>query len=203
MHPLRSAALFALLLPATHAGHATLGAQDSTVRRGTPFVGAGLNVMRDARPGGGFPLALQLGYEWTRGNSPLALRLTADYAAARSLVNPIGFVFENAGTVTTRTRDVSLGIAGVYSLRAGRLEPYLLSGAAIQRRTLAYDVATKGGADTFRDALYSAGLQGGFGVRAHIGASTLFVEARTYLPAFGDVTRRRTGTNPLTFGLRF
>lgn len=60
-----------------------------------------------------------------------------------------------------------------------------------------------GGSDTFRGSLYSSGLQAGFGVRAHLGMSTVFMEARTYVPAFGDVNDRRTGTNPLIFGLRF
>ena len=196
----RTAVMLALLLAAAHS---TLAAQDSTHRVGNFLVGAGLNLSRDVRPAVGVPLAFQAGYEWSQRGSPLAFRLSADYDASGTRAAPIGFAYQQAGTLSTHTRDVALGLAGTFALHGGRLEPYLLSGVALQRRSLDYVLASSAVREKFSSTEYSAGLQAGLGLRAHLLSTTVFMEARTYVPAFGGVEQRRVSTNPLTFGLRF
>ena len=202
-HRTAVAATFALLVLAPLAR-----AQDTTSTRASTFAGAGLTLGQGNSPGP----AIQLGREWRAPGSRLALRLSGDYARASTsnLFYPGYYIDGAAGETRSLTQNFTLGLGGTYTLRRGRIQPYLVSGFVLQYQVYRSQYEAdplavvppffQNTSYTFTDHRLGFGLQGGVGVTAKVGGTTVFAESRLLMPAVGLRAMRAA---PVTVGLRF
>jgi hypothetical protein len=185
------------------------GAQDTAkTGMGAYFLGVGANLSH----GLGTQPALQMGREWRDPESRMGMRLTLDL---NGLARRYAFTrpdFTPYATFDQRTRDLTLGAAVTYALTRGRIQPYLISGFTLERRSLATVVTTAEGTTpqpgdfmtpgSFRETGVDLGLQGGAGLAVRLGRVSVFGEARKFVPVTGTATTDNRA-NPLTFGIRF
>lgn len=188
-------------------------AQDSTAHPSPWLFGAGMNLQggSDARP------ALQLGREWRASNSRFGLRLSGEYTALG--IGPRAVydfsTSQRIGSYKADEHAIALSLLTTFALTEGRIQPYLLSGFMLQRRTgtstFTYDDAALLAPGTllsnehhytrYQSAL---GLEAGAGIQARVKGVWLFTEVRTQLPGLSTGNSvPEMSPRPYTFGFRF
>ena len=185
--------------------------QDTSEHPGAWLLGVGVNLNQGQT---GIVPALQLGREWRAPTSRFGLRLNAAFSGrTERALSYYGGNGQPLWSARDSYADASVSLLTTFALTKGRIQPYLLSGFALQRRQIRteyVDFTNPGGVPgggslnfapgTYRSTLMDFGAEAGFGVQARVGRAWVYVENKAQF--FGDHSSRRS-PHPFTLGIRF